>query len=227
MAKVTPMMEQYFEIKNKYRHCLLFFRLGDFYELFFEDAVIGSRELGLTLTGKDWGQSERAPMCGVPFHSADGYIDKLVQNGYKVAICEQVEDPKEAKGIVKRDVIRVVTPGTVIDNEVLDENKNNYIEKSNNDSGRFIEFFVFPHEKEADWETAEQQHQHNKPNLGIEWFLYRHGDGGIVHRYSVNTCLVSRRFRYCFRRFPTVWTEFSIKFCPAFSTKHFHYLPTF
>ena len=127
MAKVTPMMEQYFEIKNKYRHCLLFFRLGDFYELFFEDAVIGSRELGLTLTGKDWGQNERAPMCGVPFHSADGYIDKLVKNGYKVAICEQVEDPKMAKGIVKRDVIRIVTPGTVIDNEVLDENKNNYI----------------------------------------------------------------------------------------------------
>ena len=127
MAKVTPMMEQYFEIKNRYRHCLLFFRLGDFYELFFDDAVIGSRELGLTLTGKDWGQKERAPMCGVPFHSADSYIDKLVQSGYKVAICEQVEDPKLAKGIVKRDVIRIVTPVTVIDNEVLDENKNNYI----------------------------------------------------------------------------------------------------
>ena len=127
MAKVTPMMEQYFEIKNKYRHCLLLFRLGDFYEMFFEDAKIGSRELGLTLTGKDWGQKERAPMCGVPFHSADGYIDKLVKKGYKVAICEQVEDPKAAKGLVKRDVIRVVTPGTVIDKDVLDENKNNYI----------------------------------------------------------------------------------------------------
>ena len=137
MAKVTPMMEQYFEIKNKYRHCLLFFRLGDFYELFFEDAVIGSRELGLTLTGKDWGQDERAPMCGVPFHSADGYIDKLVKNGYKVAICEQVEDPKTAKGIVKRDVIRVVTPGTVIDNEVLDENKNNYIMSVYSDSNGY------------------------------------------------------------------------------------------
>ena len=134
MAKVTPMMEQYFEIKNRYRHCLLFFRLGDFYELFFDDAVIGSRELGLTLTGKDWGQKERAPMCGVPFHSADSYIDKLVQSGYKVAICEQVEDPKLAKGIVKRDVIRIVTPGTVIDNEVLDENKNNYIMSIDGDS---------------------------------------------------------------------------------------------
>lgn len=127
MAKVTPMMQQYFEIKNKYRHCLLFFRLGDFYEMFFEDAKIGSKELGLTLTGKDWGQNERAPMCGVPFHSADSYIDKLVQKGYRVAICEQVEDPKMAKGLVKRDVIRIVTPGTVIDKDVLDENKNNYI----------------------------------------------------------------------------------------------------
>ena len=137
MAKVTPMMEQYFEIKNRYRHCLLFFRLGDFYELFFDDAVIGSRELGLTLTGKDWGQKERAPMCGVPFHSADSYIDKLVQSGYKVAICEQVEDPKLAKGIVKRDVIRIVTPGTVIDNEVLDENKNNYIMSIYGDSNGY------------------------------------------------------------------------------------------
>lgn len=127
MAKITPMMEQYFEIKNKHRHCLLFFRLGDFYEMFFEDAKICSKELGITLTGKDWGQKERAPMCGVPFHSADSYIDKLVKKGYKVAICEQVEDPKAAKGIVKRDVIRIVTPGTVIDNDVLDENKNNYI----------------------------------------------------------------------------------------------------
>ena len=127
MAKVTPMMEQYFEIKNKYRHCLLFYRLGVFYEMFFEDAIITSRELGLTLTGRDWGQKERAPMCGVPYHSADSYIDKLVNSGYKVAICEQVEDPKKAKGIVKRDVVRVVTPGTVIDGEILEKDKNNYI----------------------------------------------------------------------------------------------------
>lgn len=127
MAKITPMMQQYFEIKENYKHCLLFFRLGDFYEMFFEDAVIASKELEITLTGKDWGQEERAPMCGVPFHSADGYIARLVEKGFKVAICEQVEDPKLAKGIVKRDVVRVITPGTVLDNAVLDERKNNYI----------------------------------------------------------------------------------------------------
>lgn len=127
MAKITPMMQQYFAIKEQYKHCLLFFRLGDFYEMFFEDAVIASKELEITLTGKDWGQAERAPMCGVPFHSADGYIARLIEKGYKVAICEQVEDPKEAKGLVKRDVVRVITPGTVVDNAVLDETKNNYI----------------------------------------------------------------------------------------------------
>ena len=127
MAKITPMMQQYFEIKENYKHCLLFFRLGDFYEMFFEDAVIASKELEITLTGKDWGQEERAPMCGGPFHSADGYIARLVERGYKVAICEQVEDPKAAKGLVKRDVVRVITPGTVVDNTVLDETKNNYI----------------------------------------------------------------------------------------------------
>mgnify|MGYP003303682631 CR=1 FL=1 len=127
MAKITPMMQQYLEIKEKYKHCLLFFRLGDFYEMFFEDAVIASKELEITLTGKDWGQPERAPMCGVPFHSADGYIARLVEKGYKVAICEQVEDVKQAKGLVKRDVVRVITPGTVVDSTVLDETKNNYI----------------------------------------------------------------------------------------------------
>ena len=127
MAKCTPMMEQYLQIKDKYKYCLLFYRLGDFYELFFDDALIASRELEITLTGKDCGMEERAPMCGVPFHSADGYIAKLVEKGYKVAICEQVEDPKQAKGIVKRDVVRVVTPGTVLDTNVLEEGKNNYI----------------------------------------------------------------------------------------------------
>jgi len=127
VAKITPMMQQYFGIKENHKHCLLFFRLGDFYEMFFEDAVIASKELEITLTGKDWGQEERAPMCGVPFHSADGYIARLIEKGYKVAICEQVEDPKEAKGLVKRDVVRVITPGTVLDNRVLDERKNNYI----------------------------------------------------------------------------------------------------
>ncbi|MBE7050312.1 MAG: DNA mismatch repair protein MutS [Ruminococcaceae bacterium] len=112
-GELTPMMRQYLEIKEEYNDCILFFRLGDFYEMFFDDAITASRVLEITLTGKDCGMPERAPMCGVPFHSAQGYITKLIKNGYKVAICEQVEDPKDAKGIVKRDVIRVVTPGTV------------------------------------------------------------------------------------------------------------------
>ena len=127
MAKLSPMMEQYFQIKQNYPETLLFFRLGDFYEMFFDDAKIASKELELVLTGRDCGQEERAPMCGVPFHSADSYIAKLVSRGYKVAICEQVEDPATAKGIVKRDVVRIVTPGTVIESNMLDESKNNYL----------------------------------------------------------------------------------------------------
>ena len=127
MGKYTPMMEQYLSIKKDYKYCLLFYRLGDFYELFFDDAIIASKELDITLTGKDCGMEERAPMCGVPFHSADGYVAKLIEKGYKVAICEQTEDPKKAKGIVKRDVIRIVTPGTVLDTNILDEGRNNYI----------------------------------------------------------------------------------------------------
>ncbi len=127
MAKLSPMMEQYFQIKQNYPDTLLFFRLGDFYEMFFDDAKIGSKELELTLTGRDCGQEERAPMCGVPFHAADTYIAKLVSRGYKVAICEQVEDPATAKGIVKRDVVRIITPGTVIESNMLDESKNNYL----------------------------------------------------------------------------------------------------
>ena len=127
MAGLSPMMEQYFQIKKNYADTLLFFRLGDFYEMFFEDAKIASKELELVLTGRDCGQEERAPMCGVPFHSADSYIAKLVSRGYKVAICEQVEDPSQAKGIVKRDVVRIVTPGTVIESSMLDEGKNNFL----------------------------------------------------------------------------------------------------
>ena len=124
---MTPMMEQYFEVKNQYKDYLLFYRLGDFYEMFFDDAIIGSRELELTLTGRDCGEAERAPMCGVPFHSADLYIGKLIEKGYKVAICEQTEDPALAKGLVKREVIRIVTPGTLIESELLSEQKNNYL----------------------------------------------------------------------------------------------------
>ena len=127
MPPLTPMMQQYVTTKEQYKDCILFYRLGDFYEMFFEDAIIASRELEITLTGKDCGQEERAPMCGVPFHAADAYINKLVSKGYKVAIGEQVEDPKQAKGLVKREVIRVVTPGTNLSMQALDETKNNYL----------------------------------------------------------------------------------------------------
>ena len=127
MSSFTPMMLQYLEMKEKYKDCILFFRLGDFYEMFFEDAKIASKELEITLTGKDCGQEERAPMCGIPFHAADNYVAKLISKGYKVAICEQVEDPALAKGLVKRDVVKIVTPGTITDSSMLDEKKNNYL----------------------------------------------------------------------------------------------------
>lgn len=124
---LTPMMQMYIETKEKYKDCILFYRLGDFYEMFFEDAITCSRELELTLTGKDCGLEERAPMCGIPHHAVNTYIPKLVEKGYKVAICEQLEDPKEAKGIVKRDVVKIITPGTITELTMLDEKKNNYI----------------------------------------------------------------------------------------------------
>lgn len=124
---VTPMMQQYLDMKQQYKDCILMFRLGDFYEMFFDDATLASRELEITLTGRDCGLEERAPMCGVPFHAVDGYISRLITKGYKVAICEQVEDPALAKGLVKREVIKVVTPGTVTDTAMLDEKKNNYL----------------------------------------------------------------------------------------------------
>ena len=127
MAEYSPMMQRYLETKEEYKDCILFYRLGDFYEMFFDDAILAARELEITLTGKDCGQEERAPMAGVPYHAAEMYISRLVNKGYKVAICEQLEDPKEAKGIVKRGVIRVVTPGTVVESNMLEERKNNYI----------------------------------------------------------------------------------------------------
>lgn len=127
MAELTPMMKQYMETKSQYQDCILFYRLGDFYEMFFEDALTASRELEIILTGKNCGQEEKAPMCGVPYHAVEGYLNRLVAKGYKVAICEQVEDPKTTKGIVKREVVRIVTPGTNLDTQALDETKNNYI----------------------------------------------------------------------------------------------------
>lgn len=125
--QVTPMMQQYLDTKEQYKDCILFYRLGDFYEMFFDDAILVSRELEITLTGKSCGLEERAPMCGVPYHAADSYLNKLVKKGYKVAICEQVEDPKSAKGLVKREVVRIVTPGTNISSMALEETKNNYL----------------------------------------------------------------------------------------------------
>ena len=124
---MSPMMREYCKTKEEYKDCVLFYRLGDFYEMFFDDAIMVSKELELTLTGKDCGLEERAPMCGIPFHAAETYINRLIERGHKVAICEQVEDPKLAKGLVKRAVIRIVTPGTTLDAQALDETKNNYL----------------------------------------------------------------------------------------------------
>ncbi len=127
MAELSPMMKQYLKIKEENKDCIIFFRLGDFYEMFFDDAKLASKELELTLTGRDCGQEERAPMCGVPYHSCEGYIARLVAKGYKVAICEQMEDPALAKGLVERDIVRIITPGTVMESSMLDEARNNYI----------------------------------------------------------------------------------------------------
>lgn len=127
MSELTPMMQQYMKTKEEYPDCILFYRLGDFYEMFFDDALTASKELEITLTGKSCGLEERAPMCGVPYHAVDSYLNRLVSRGYKVAICEQMEDPATAKGLVKRDVVRIVTPGTNLDTQALDETKNNYI----------------------------------------------------------------------------------------------------
>ena len=127
MSKLSPMMVRYFETKKQYEDCILFYRLGDFYEMFFDNALTASRELEITLTGKQCGLEEKAPMCGVPHHSVSSYVAKLVEKGYKVAICEQLEDPKAAKGLVERDVVRIITPGTITEENILDEKKNNYL----------------------------------------------------------------------------------------------------
>lgn len=127
MSNQTPMMQQYLRIKAEHQDAFLFFRLGDFYEMFHEDAIKAAQELEITLTKRDSGQKEPIPMCGVPYHSAEGYIKTLVEKGYKVAICEQVEDPKTAKGVVKREVVQLITPGTVMESSMLHENESNYI----------------------------------------------------------------------------------------------------
>lgn len=137
MAQFTPMMQQYLKIKKEYKDAILFFRLGDFYEMFFDDALVASRELEITLTSREAGKDRKVPMCGVPYHAADGYIGRLIAKGYKVAICEQVEDPKSAKGIVRREVVRVITPGTVTDSQLLEEKKNNYLVAITEEEGTF------------------------------------------------------------------------------------------
>ena len=126
---LSPMMQKYLETKEEYPDCILFYRLGDFYEMFFDDALTASKELELTLTGKDCGLEERAPMCGVPYHAVDGYLSRLVENGHKVAIAEQVEDPKLAKGLVRREVIRVVTPGTLTEGSTLREDSHYHVHR--------------------------------------------------------------------------------------------------
>ena len=126
-AELTPMMRQYMEVKEKYKDCILFYRLGDFYEMFFEDALLASRELEIVLTGRDCGLEERAPMCGVPYHAVEIYASKLIEKGYKVAICDQIEDASQAKGLVKRAVTRILTPGMVYDPDTLDAAISNYL----------------------------------------------------------------------------------------------------
>lgn len=135
--KLSPMMKHYFEIKKQYPDCIILYRLGDFYEMFFDDAIEASKILEIALTGRDCGLDDRAPMCGVPFHAIDSYIGKLIKAGKKVAICEQLSDPKNSKGIVERDVVRVITPGTVIEAEMLNEGNNNYLLSVSNSNGEF------------------------------------------------------------------------------------------
>ena len=137
-TKYTPMMRQYLEIKENYPDTLVLYRLGDFYELFFNDAIVASKELDIVLTGRDAGMKDRVPMCGVPYHAIDSYLDRLTSKGYKVAIVEQVEDPKEAKGIVKREVIRVITPGTITEGSIISEEDNNFLATVAKEKNRFI-----------------------------------------------------------------------------------------
>ena len=159
--KQTPMMDQYFSIKDKYKEELLFFRLGDFYELFYDDALTASRELNITLTGRNSGEAEKAPMCGVPYHAAESYIEKLIKKGYKVAICEQVEDPKEAKGIVKRDVIRVITPGTVLTENGTEARENNFLALFYRTDEALIQIFCDVSTGEVIWDRISHGQRQN------------------------------------------------------------------
>lgn len=206
IEKYSPMMQKYLETKEQYKDCILFYRLGDFYEMFFDDAILVSRELEITLTGKDCGQAERAPMCGVPHHAAETYIARLIAKGYKVAICEQLEDPKTAKGIVERGVIRVVTPGTIVESNMLEERKNNFI-MSIYKSGIYYGISV------CDISTGEFYAAQIKDNQNFPLLLdeiARYMPSELIVNSSVSDCI--EEINQIKERFSTYITKFNDKF---------------
>ena len=202
----SPMMQRYLETKEQYKDCILFYRLGDFYEMFFDDAITAAKELEITLTGKDCGQEERAPMAGVPHHAAEMYISRLIAKGYKVAICEQLEDPKNAKGIVKRGVIRVVTPGTIVESNMLEERKNNYI-MSIFKSGIYFGISVCDIST-GEFYAAEIKDNNNFPQLLDE--IARYSPSELVINSNLADC--TEEMSKIRERFSTYITRFQDKF---------------
>lgn len=201
MGKLSPMMQQYQEIKSQYKDYILFYRLGDFYEMFFDDALTASRELELTLTGRDCGLEERAPMCGVPYHACDVYLKKLVEKGYKVAICEQMESPYEAKGVVKREVIRITTPGTIVEGSMLPEGENNYIASVYYDPSGYGVCF-------ADVSTGEArftQYTGSEPERGLINELSQFAPKELLINPAFSDCKQAREFVQ--NRLQCVWTR--------------------
>lgn len=208
MAEFSPMMQRYLETKKEYEDCILFYRLGDFYEMFFDDAITASRELELTLTGKDCGQEERAPMCGIPHHAAEIYVSRLIAKGYKVAICEQLEDPKKTKGIVKRGVIRVVTPGTLVDSNMLEERKNNYI-MSIFKTGIYFGISVCDIST-GEFYSAEIKEQNNFPTLLDE-----------IARYTPSELVVNPMMANCEEEMTKIKERFENVYITKFNDKFF------
>lgn len=209
MAEYSPMMQRYLETKEEYKDCILFYRLGDFYEMFFDDAILVAKELEITLTGKDCGQEERAPMAGVPHHAAEMYIAKLVNKGYKVAICEQLEDPKNTKGIVKRGVIRVVTPGTVVESNMLEERKNNYI-MSILKSGIYFGISVCDIST-GEFYAAEIKDNHNFPMLLDE-----------IARYTPSELVINSMMADCTEEINKIKERFENVYITKFNDKFFN-----
>ena len=208
MTEFSPMMQRYLETKKEYEDCILFYRLGDFYEMFFDDAITASRELELTLTGKDCGQEERAPMCGIPHHAAEIYVSRLIAKGYKVAICEQLEDPKKTKGIVKRGVIRVVTPGTLVDSNMLEERKNNYI-MSIFKTGIYFGISVCDIST-GEFYSAEIKEQNNFPTLLDE-----------IARYTPSELVVNSMMANCEEEMSKIKERFENVYVTKFNDKFF------